>query len=173
MNKGGRAYTNPGPSWALDNAWQDVTDINIRNGLLFKYNGSIGIYKCPADKSTVQDIGAIPRFRSVSMSVSMNCFSDPQSTNYYKTWHKESDITLPAPSQAFVFVDEHENSIFDGVFVNRPRMLSRAQTPVAGRKIFLPLGMTTEPTSASPMDTLADGAGDSPTRFNLVEGHLG
>ena len=113
----GRGYANSGPTWALDNAYQDATDINIRNGLLFKYV-SIGIYKCPADKSTVRDQGAIPRFRSVSMSVYMNCFSDPQSTNYYKTWHKESDITLPAPSQAFVFVDEHENSIFDGVFVN-------------------------------------------------------
>src|SRR5690349_17997315 len=46
-NNNGRGYTNPGPTWALDNAYQDPTDINIRNGLLFKYNDSIGIYKCP------------------------------------------------------------------------------------------------------------------------------
>ena len=118
MNNG-RAYTNLGPSWALDNAYQDDTDINIRNGLLFKDNGSIGICKCPADKSTVTNGGAVPRFRSVSMSVSMNCFSDPQDPRYVSTWHKESDITLPAPSKAFVFVDEHENSIFDAVFVNQ------------------------------------------------------
>jgi prepilin-type N-terminal cleavage/methylation domain-containing protein/prepilin-type processing-associated H-X9-DG protein len=113
----GRRYTNRGPSWALDNTYKDATDINIRNGLL--YNGSIGIYKCPADKSTVRDLGAVPRFRSVSMSVSMNCFSDPQDPRYGSTWHKESDITLPAPSKAFVFVDEHENSIFDAVFVSQ------------------------------------------------------
>ena len=52
------------------------------------------------------------------MSVHMNCFSDPQGPLYNVTWHKESDITLPGASQAFVFVDEHENSIFDAVFVN-------------------------------------------------------
>jgi prepilin-type N-terminal cleavage/methylation domain-containing protein/prepilin-type processing-associated H-X9-DG protein len=117
MNNG-RGYTNSGPTWALDNAFTDKTDINIRNGLLFSYSSSIGIYKCPADKSTVQDEGAIPRFRSVSMSVWMNCFTDPRDSRYPLTWHKESDITLPAPSQALVFVDEHENSIFDGVFAN-------------------------------------------------------
>lgn len=108
---GGRSYTNPGPSWCPDNAYQDDTDTNIRNGLLFDYNGSTGIYKCPADKSTVEDKGVIPRFRSVSMSVYMNGFPG---TN---CWHKESD--MPAPSQAFVFVDEHENSIFDAVFATQ------------------------------------------------------
>ena len=53
------------------------------------------------------------------MSIYMNCFSDRQDSRYGLTWHKESDIKLPAPIKAFVFVDEHENSIFDAVFVNQ------------------------------------------------------
>ena len=52
------------------------------------------------------------------MSFYMNCFPDPQGPAYGLCWHKESDITLPAPTQAFVFVDEHENSIFDAAFIN-------------------------------------------------------
>src|SRR5437764_1233315 len=103
LGTGGRGYINPAPSWLPDNAFQDTTDTNIHNGLLFNYSGSVGIYKCPADKSSVQDQGAIPRFRSVSMSIYMNCFPGPI------CWHKESDITLPAPSQAFVIGEEHED----------------------------------------------------------------
>lgn len=57
------------PSWLLGNAWTDTTPTNVPNGLLFTYNRSLGIYKCPADTSTVLDRGELPRVRSVSMSV--------------------------------------------------------------------------------------------------------
>jgi prepilin-type processing-associated H-X9-DG protein len=35
---------------------------------------------------------------------------------YDACWHKSAEITLPAPGRAFVFADEHENSIVAGVF---------------------------------------------------------
>ena len=51
---------------------QDATNVNLLRaprGMLWKYNESLGIYKCPADKSTVRLGGrAIPRVRSVSMN---------------------------------------------------------------------------------------------------------
>ena len=66
---GGRdGWTSPGTTWLLGNAWTDVDDTNIRKGVLFKYNTSSRIYKCPMDKSTVRDKGDIPRSRSVSMN---------------------------------------------------------------------------------------------------------
>ena len=58
-----------GSTWLHGNAYTDVDDTNIRKGALFKYNDSSGIYKCPADKSTVRDKGEIPRVRSVSMNM--------------------------------------------------------------------------------------------------------
>jgi prepilin-type N-terminal cleavage/methylation domain-containing protein/prepilin-type processing-associated H-X9-DG protein len=88
-------------------------------GLLWDYNKSLGIYKCPADRSTVT-FGATqyPRVRSISMNGNMNGNSwytaiiDP---NYF-TFRKYTEILRPPPVQAFVFVDEHPDDIDDGYF---------------------------------------------------------
>src|ERR1041384_3855263 len=40
---------------------------NIRNGALFQYNKSLGIYKCPADHSKITGTSS-PRVRSYAMS---------------------------------------------------------------------------------------------------------
>ncbi|MDP6252833.1 MAG: hypothetical protein QGI20_12910, partial [Verrucomicrobiota bacterium] len=105
-----------GPTWLNGNAWTDVNDNNIRKGCLFKYNDSSGIYKCPADKSTVRDQGKIPRIRSVSMSMYMNFRSSPESDMYNNCWHKVSGINNPSASEAFVFIDEHTKSIQQSAF---------------------------------------------------------
>jgi prepilin-type N-terminal cleavage/methylation domain-containing protein/prepilin-type processing-associated H-X9-DG protein len=110
------ALTTKPPSWLLGNAWTDTTTTNLENGLLFGYNRSVSIYKCPADTSTVLDRGQIPRVRSVSMSVYMNGITDPASSDFAKTWHTLGQIRRPGPSRAFVFVDEHENSIQQSTF---------------------------------------------------------
>ncbi len=106
-----------GSSWLGGNAYMDATFDFIQNGCLFRYNTSVGIYKCPADiKSTVEDKGLVPRTRSVSMNVYMNGISDPTSGNYDRCWHKTTQIVHPGPSNAFVFIDEHENSIQQATF---------------------------------------------------------
>ena len=69
-----------------------MDDTNIRKGALFKYNDSSGIYKCPADKSTVRDKGEIPRVRSVSMNMYMNFRYDPNQSMYENCWHKIGDV---------------------------------------------------------------------------------
>lgn len=100
--------------WVVGNAYTDTNTVNIEQGMLFPYNKAVGIYKCPSDRSTVRDAGRVPRSRSVSMSASMNDFPDPGNRT---CWHKLSQIVVPSPSQAFVFVDEHENSIENARFV--------------------------------------------------------
>src|SRR5437667_9178115 len=60
-------WTTRDPSWVQGNAFTDTALTNIENGMLFPYNRSVGIYKCPADKSTVRDQGMLPRTRSVSL----------------------------------------------------------------------------------------------------------
>ena len=114
---GGRdGWTSPGATWLLGNAWTDVDDTNIRKGVLFKYNTSSGIYKCPMDKSTVRDKGDIPRSRSVSMNMYMNFRPDPSTSMYENCWHKIGDIKSPSSSEAFVFIDEHTKSIQQSAF---------------------------------------------------------
>jgi len=100
-------------TWIRGNAWTDTTTSNIEQGVLFVYNRSAKLYKCPADRSTVQDLGKIPRVRSVSMSMYMNHLPDPAERS---CWHRLDQIKQPPPSRAFVFIDEHENSIDNARF---------------------------------------------------------
>jgi prepilin-type N-terminal cleavage/methylation domain-containing protein/prepilin-type processing-associated H-X9-DG protein len=116
--------------WLQGNAYTDLTTSNLTTGFLFTYNKSVGIYKCPADKSTVRDEGQIPRSRSVSMNVYMN-WDDRGGTYSAYCWKKLSAIGRPGPAQAFVFVDEHENSISQsGFFVSHPNKLNIFNTPL-------------------------------------------
>jgi prepilin-type N-terminal cleavage/methylation domain-containing protein len=88
----------------------------IRNGRLFSYNSSIKIYRCPADRSTVNINGVtLPRVRSVSMSGQMNG-DQPGMIPAFPPNKKETDIRNPPPSKAFVFLDERNDSIDDGYF---------------------------------------------------------
>jgi len=112
---GGRAgYLGTTNSWIQGNAWTDTDTANIQNSLLFPYDKSVLIYKCPADRATVRDQGTIPRVRSVSLNRFMNSLTGPENTG--TCWQKYSQIRSPAPSKAFVFIDEHENSIGNGLF---------------------------------------------------------
>jgi prepilin-type N-terminal cleavage/methylation domain-containing protein/prepilin-type processing-associated H-X9-DG protein len=97
-------------NWSGD-ADVDTNDLAIRNGPLFPYDSSSGIYVCPADLSTVPGTG-VPRTRSYSMSIGINWTNDvnnfpPYNVSFYKT----TDMILPTASSALVFIDEAANSI--------------------------------------------------------------
>jgi prepilin-type N-terminal cleavage/methylation domain-containing protein/prepilin-type processing-associated H-X9-DG protein len=100
-------------TWISGNAWTDTNTTNIQRGVLFPYNRSASIYKCPADRSTVRDQGKIPRVRSVSMSSYMNDVPSPSDKT---CWHRYSQIIDPPPVKALVFIDEHEGSIENARF---------------------------------------------------------
>ena len=101
-------------TWIAGNAYTDTTATNIQRGVLFPYNQSTRIYKCPADRSTVRDEGRIQRFRSVSMSSFMNDIPEAEDRS---CWHRFSQIRSPAPVDAILFIDEHEGSIENARFV--------------------------------------------------------
>ncbi len=87
-------------------------------GKLWPYNRSFGIYKCPADKSAVKIRGrAYPRVRSISMNGNMNGSKNWSFRPNFWYYRKLSDIVAPPPSEAFVFIDEREESIDDGYFL--------------------------------------------------------
>jgi prepilin-type N-terminal cleavage/methylation domain-containing protein/prepilin-type processing-associated H-X9-DG protein len=100
-------------SWLIGNAFTDTTTFNIEHGVLFPYNRSSAIYRCPDDKSTVLDLGKQLRDRSYSMSGYMNNHSP---LAYGFSFKKSANINRPAPVKAFVFIHEHPFSIEDAYF---------------------------------------------------------
>jgi prepilin-type N-terminal cleavage/methylation domain-containing protein/prepilin-type processing-associated H-X9-DG protein len=107
-----------GRSWCLGNTRLDLNTSNIENGLLFQYNQSTRIYRCPSDRSMVETTDgeptSIPRSRSYNMSMSIN--GEPEHLFWIPSFQKLGDIRDPAPSNLFVFIDVHEDSILDSLF---------------------------------------------------------
>ena len=99
-------------SWILGNAKNDRTDDNIRNGILFKYNQAVGIYKCPADKSKVEKHPEVARYRSVAINSWLNGTEWPDFKD--SRFVKQSQILRT--SLVFAFIDELEERIDDGHF---------------------------------------------------------
>jgi prepilin-type N-terminal cleavage/methylation domain-containing protein len=64
-------------SWVVGNAQLDVTTSNVQSGVLFKYLGSVGVFHCPSDKSTVTGHPELLRTRSYSLNAWMNSDADP------------------------------------------------------------------------------------------------
>jgi len=112
---GGRGWESTPGGWVVGNAWSDPDASRIREGSLWCYAPSEGIYKCPADRSTVRDQRRLPRSRSVAMSQYMNGLD--AEAYYAFAWRKLNEIRDPSPTRALVFVDEGEASITDGYFV--------------------------------------------------------
>ncbi len=119
------------PSWVL--GWENFIPDNTENtnlqmltqGLLWPYSKSAGIYKCPADVYlALQGTQKLPRLRSLSMNayIQGNGYAGSGQTWYpnYRCYNKLTDIVNPKPTDLFVFVDEHPDSINDGWLIVDP-----------------------------------------------------
>ena len=90
---------------------------------------SAAVFKCPADRSVAE--GAGPRNRSMAMN---SLVGDPgvltnQFNPGYAQFFKAAD--LRNPSQIFVFLDEHPDTINDGFFMNRLETLTWGNLPAS------------------------------------------
>lgn len=94
-------------TWCRGIAPLDTNEINENVSLLFTYNSSPSIYRCPADRSTVAGHPDVTRKRSYNMSNSANCARADR-------FRKYSEIRSPAA--LFVFIDTHEGAIWDSTF---------------------------------------------------------
>ena len=125
------------PSWVA--GWMDYTasshNTNIDylihpgvgdrpyGGLLGPYTLDPRLYRCPADRSKVL-IGSewFPRVRSVSMNMYMGAnwlgplAKEGQDAGYF-IYRTQGDFRRLQPSNAWVMLDEHEDSINGGGFV--------------------------------------------------------
>jgi prepilin-type N-terminal cleavage/methylation domain-containing protein/prepilin-type processing-associated H-X9-DG protein len=120
-----------------------ITNIDyVRQGVLGKYTAAtIGVYKCPTDvflSQPQQKQGWARRNRSLSMNAYFGHFSDGGDPTYsgkpkfndkvgghdVKVFLKQTDISKP--SQIFLFIDEHPDSINDGFYLNTPNTQPKA-----------------------------------------------
>ena len=93
-------------TWCRSLAPLDTNSITDSTSVLFRYNRSPQIYRCPADRSLVNGTSQL-RNRSYNMSNSIN---NRQSDHYLKF------TNIKAPANLFVFIDTHENAIWDSTF---------------------------------------------------------
>ena len=99
---------------------QDTNTTLLQVGLLASHVGrNIGIYHCPADRSTTteSDGKQYPRVRSVSMNAFVGPWNDAGS-QVYSGWAQFIKLSsIRNPSMIFVFLDEHPDFINDGWYV--------------------------------------------------------
>jgi prepilin-type N-terminal cleavage/methylation domain-containing protein/prepilin-type processing-associated H-X9-DG protein len=112
-------------SWELDSDNTNVLTIT-QAGLAPYANHAFNIYRCPSD-NVLSDIqrgaGWTARIRSYSMNAMVGDAGDLSQAGYnvnnpdYVQFFSAQSI--PRPSEIFVFLDEHPDSINDGYFVNK------------------------------------------------------
>lgn len=124
------AYDGPG-EWVdgdldFDNSNASNWDItrDLMKSPLWPYCGnSAGIWRRPADKSTVQPTTGgfkgqtVLRIRSICMNAWYNSTDALDFGSGFLLYKKMSDLVDPGPSMTWAFVDEREDSINDGEFV--------------------------------------------------------
>jgi prepilin-type N-terminal cleavage/methylation domain-containing protein/prepilin-type processing-associated H-X9-DG protein len=111
-----------GASWCLGSAQYDTTTTNLQSGMLYPYIGSVGIYHCPADLSTIQDQSGnkLPQLRNRSYNMSQSVNGYPEFNDFIFTeipsFKKITQIKSPNLSGCLVFIDEKEESMLDAEF---------------------------------------------------------
>jgi prepilin-type N-terminal cleavage/methylation domain-containing protein len=112
-------------TWDLSS--DNTNPVTITEASLGPYiSGAVGIYHCPSDRalSAVQiAAGWDHRLRSYSMNAMVGNVGSflTNGVNVNNTGYKQflKAAQIPHPSEIFVFLDEHPDSIDDGYFVNK------------------------------------------------------
>lgn len=115
---GPTAETGKVPGWCdgvYDRTPDGITNRILINSPTFRYGESLESFHCAADRSKLRYGSALlPRV----ISYAANAFLGPPSgfvtaASRYKSMRKISDMTGPGPTDIFILLDEHENSIND------------------------------------------------------------
>ena len=105
----------------LDNSSDNTNTLFLTDSLMGPYlSFSLGVWKCPGDKSTSTYRGKVyPRVRSIAMNSYLNSYPYPEDGAFpgpMKQLVKIGDMTQPGPSGIWVVIDEREESIDNGRF---------------------------------------------------------
>jgi prepilin-type N-terminal cleavage/methylation domain-containing protein/prepilin-type processing-associated H-X9-DG protein len=135
VNHAGTSASDTTLSWVtgwLDyngNASDTNTDFLTSSTLsiLGSYTRSAAVYKCPADISLSHGLTGDPRVRSYSMNNALGPDGNPQADPHikpnswlksppFRNYIKETELITLGPSDMWVLLDEHVDSINDGSF---------------------------------------------------------
>jgi prepilin-type processing-associated H-X9-DG protein len=124
VSGGGYAKSDTWVSGWLDFAMNNTDNTNLlyltdaRFSQIGPYVRSSAVYHCPADSSVARfGTQLLPRVRSMSMNCWMNYILDVDiGQKEYIIFRKYVQIIKPPPAQAWVLIDEREDSINDGLF---------------------------------------------------------
>ena len=110
--------------------WDPYDKFALVRSTIWKHVGqNAGVFRCPADTSTVKagKLGTKPRVRSMSMNAWVGGNGQHGKDTGHYTWFgtskdgtmflSRSDMTAPGPSQTWVLIDERMDSINDGFYV--------------------------------------------------------
>lgn len=100
-------------SWIIGNAQVDSDLTNLTSGTLYPYTSNYKVYHCPADHSAIYNNPGVQRIRSYSMEEYLG-YPAGQPT-YPKLPMKIDEIKYDT-SSIFLFIDEIEGGIDDGMF---------------------------------------------------------
>ena len=102
---------------------QGATNLTmLEKGLLWQYNPSLGIYRCPSATTGPSYAKKVPLVRNYSMVGRMGGANDPSDNTTsilgtkYPEYSKLDQVISPPASEAFTFVDESLETIDDGYF---------------------------------------------------------
>ena len=99
----------------MDIALESTNAMFIRSGLLFRYNDSVPIYKCPADRTIRPGFPAPGTVRSYAINswVGGRALGGGNNADFLVM---DRDLDIRNPTRTWVLIDEHEKSINDGWF---------------------------------------------------------
>jgi prepilin-type N-terminal cleavage/methylation domain-containing protein/prepilin-type processing-associated H-X9-DG protein len=123
LNLGSGTWTSPPPSWAVGNAANDLTTTNLVQGVLFPYNRSSEIYRCPGSQGTVPGSPSVLRTRTYQLDGHLNY------TQNGKPWslslgglnlqkYRIDELVSPPPTHVLTFIDSHPYSGDTAEFIN-------------------------------------------------------
>lgn len=130
-NKTYNNWVNGLMAWSTtDMTGNSVTNTDgITRAPFYKYTGSLAIYKCPADhylgpKQRAAGFTERPRSYSMNMFFGVNDPTDVPPKSFNKIFPTYSQFlkagSIPNPSGLFVMLDEHPDSINDGLLQTDP-----------------------------------------------------
>jgi prepilin-type N-terminal cleavage/methylation domain-containing protein/prepilin-type processing-associated H-X9-DG protein len=99
----------------------DTSGLTGPTSVMANYVKSFKVYKCPADNfQSTANPG--PRTRSLAMNIALGnkATFENQTGRTYIEADKVGDLNIPGPSNIFVWVDEHADSINDASFRENP-----------------------------------------------------
>ncbi len=109
-------------SWVVGNAQHDTNTAKLELGTLFPLIGSHPVYRCPNDRAKAISQPTLPRTRSYSLigwlrgARSGSNDGDDFGEDVYPGESKQKLGSVVNPSATVVFLEDHEQSIDDGLF---------------------------------------------------------